>query len=95
MEGLRAAAAAVQAGEFRKTYGHLLQQPQSASPEILSQLRRASEVITCSLYAHLGPQDCWSLLYCVLQDALIGPLLPSWQNAGLRGGRYSLNFWIF
>ena len=44
MEGLRAAAAAVQAAEFRKAYGHLSQEPQSASPEILDQLKRAQEV---------------------------------------------------
>lgn len=45
MEGLRAAAAAVQAAEFRSAYGHLLQQPQTAPAEILDQLRRANEVI--------------------------------------------------
>ncbi|BDA48105.1 Amidase 1 [Coccomyxa sp. Obi] len=44
MEGLRAAAAAVQAAEFRSAYGHLLQQPQTAPAEVLDQLRRANEV---------------------------------------------------
>lgn len=44
MEGLRAAAAAVQAGEFSKAYGHLLEQPQSAPAEVLEQLKRAQEV---------------------------------------------------
>ncbi|CAL8462898.1 g2432 [Coccomyxa elongata] len=44
MEGLRAAAAAVQAAGFRSAYGHLLQQPQTAPAEILDQLRRANEV---------------------------------------------------
>jgi hypothetical protein len=44
MQGLYAAATAVQSAEFLRLHGHLLEQPQGASAEILEQLTRAAQV---------------------------------------------------
>ena len=64
LEGLRAAAAAVQAAEFRSAYGHLLQQPHSAPAELLDQLRRANEVLVPVELLILGmPSDLCSCVF--------------------------------
>ena len=73
MEGLRAAAVAVQAADFSAAHERLLDQPGSTAPELLQELKQAAKV--CSLL--------WKSGHVAYSSSSMGLYLSRYQSHSL------------